>query len=213
MKKNLLWMFAAILFCGAMTTSCDKDDDNNSSPTPPEETPSTATKYDVTLTLFTYKTISAYVDYEFSYTDHNGKESTPVMLTGNEKGETLSTNEAAYYKNQYEARVTESFPESKYLEYVAFHYTIKDVPKGSEISWKTIQHMAQGATAPTEGIRFVWPCVMVTAKAGAAIRNRMNIGEGIVTTKMDQWFENIIKGKEGREFTYATGSVTIDDEL
>lgn len=27
MKKNLLWMFAAILFCGVVTTSCNKDDD------------------------------------------------------------------------------------------------------------------------------------------------------------------------------------------
>ena len=27
MKKNLLWMFAAILFCGVVTTSCSKDDD------------------------------------------------------------------------------------------------------------------------------------------------------------------------------------------
>ena len=27
MKKNLLWMMAAILFCGAVMTSCHKDDD------------------------------------------------------------------------------------------------------------------------------------------------------------------------------------------
>lgn len=27
MKKNLLWMLAAILFCGAVMTSCHKDDD------------------------------------------------------------------------------------------------------------------------------------------------------------------------------------------
>lgn len=27
MKKNLLWMMAAILFCGAVMTSCNKDDD------------------------------------------------------------------------------------------------------------------------------------------------------------------------------------------
>ena len=29
MKKNLLWMFAAILFCGVMTTSCGSDDDDS----------------------------------------------------------------------------------------------------------------------------------------------------------------------------------------
>ena len=29
MKKNLLWMLAAILLCGVTTTSCSEDDDNN----------------------------------------------------------------------------------------------------------------------------------------------------------------------------------------
>ena len=39
MKKNFYWMFAAILFCSAMTTvftSCSKDDDNNT-PEPQKE--------------------------------------------------------------------------------------------------------------------------------------------------------------------------------
>lgn len=222
MKKNLLSKLAACLtgfailaVCGAIVTSCSKDDDNNSSSpeTPSEETPSVASKYDITLTLFTYKTLSDYVDYEFSYTDHNGKTSTPVKLTGKESGESLTDKEAIYYEELYKARITEAFPESKYLEYVAFHYTIKDVPKGSEISWETIQHTAEGATAPTEALKFVWPSVMITTKAGNVVRNKMVISEGIVSARLDQWFESVIKAKEGRTFPYASGSITVGDQL
>ena len=38
MKKNLLWMLAAILFCGVVTISCSKDDDEPGGNTP-EPTP------------------------------------------------------------------------------------------------------------------------------------------------------------------------------
>jgi hypothetical protein len=37
MKKNLLWMLAAILLCGTMTTSCSKDDDDDSGKQEPKD--------------------------------------------------------------------------------------------------------------------------------------------------------------------------------
>jgi hypothetical protein len=223
MKKNFIQMFAACLrgfailaVCGLTTTvltSCgDDDDDNKSNPQP--EQPAAEKKYDITLTFFTYKTIAAYVDCEFTYTDHNGKKSTPVTITGNENGENLTAQELTYYQSIYKLKIEEKVPESKFLEYKAFHYTIKDVPEGSTISYETIQHTAQGATAPTEAFSYVHPCVMVTWKSGNAVRNRLNIGTGIVgADKLDRWFEAIIQNKEGNTMTYATGSIVAGSNL
>lgn len=206
MKRTSFWMLAAILFCGAIMTSCSKDDDNNSQS---EDKPSSS-KYDITLTLFTYKSSAPYIDCEFSYTDHNGKKSTPVIFTGNESGESLTSEEAVYYSMTYKTQATESFPESKFLEYSAFHFTIKDVPAGSTISWETIQRTAQGATAPTEAVNILWPCVMVTQKVGNKVQNKIDIGKSSASAaKASQWFESIIKGKEGRAIPYASGSITV----
>ena len=207
MRKNLLWMFAAILLCGAMVTSCGDDDDKNNSQSPEPE-PSVAKKYDITLTFFAYKTLSAYLNYEFTYTDHNGNKSTPVTITGNEKGETLTAEEAADYKLFYSTQITESVPESKFLEYVVFHYTIKDVPADGEISWETIQHTAPEATVPTEAFSCVWPSVMYSVTtSGEKARRKMEFGKNIVSdSNLEKWFNSIIKDKEGRSIPYASGS-------
>lgn len=215
MKKNLLWMFVALLFCGALTTSCGNDDDNEITPQQPDQ-PAVEKKYDITLTFFMYKTIAAYVDCEFSYTDHNGKKSTPVTITGNENGEDLTAEELAYYKTVYkrEMEIAKSVPESKFLEYKAFHYTIKDVPEGSTISYETIQHTAQGATTPTEAFSYVHPAVMATWKSGSIVRNRLNLGTGIVgADKLERWFDTIILNREGNDMTYATGSIVAGSNL
>lgn len=221
MKKSFKQLLAAIrplvltmgplvltmVFCGAIITSCSKDDDDNNNSQQPS-----AKKYDVTLTFFTYKTIAAFIDCEFSYTDQNGNKSKPVTITGNENGEALTAQEAEYYKVTYMLQKTESFPESKFLEYVAFHYTIKDVPADSKISWETILHVAQGATAPTEAFNYVWPSVMVSIKKDNSVNFKMDISKGTVgESKLDTWFETIIKNREGNAISYASGSLIPGD--
>ena len=205
MKKSLLWMLAAILFCGATAMSCSKDDDNNKEN---EEKQEETKKYDITLALLTFPTMSTYIDYEFSYTDHNGKKSTPVTYTGFENGESLTAEEATYYKTMYKKYLSDQYPESMFLEYKAFHVTIKDVPEGSTISYETIQRTAKDATAPTEAFSYLQPCVIATWKIGSNIRNKMDIGQGIVgADKLDRWFETLILNREGRSLPYASGSI------
>lgn len=205
MKRNLFWMLASILICGAIVTSCSKDDDNDDS----QPTETEAKTYDVTLTFMTYKTISAYIDCEFTYTDHNGKKSAPVMITGKENGEGLTVDELKYYKTIYPFKLSQTYPESLFLEYVASHYTIKDVPADAQISWETIQHTAQGATAPTAAFSYVRPCVMVTMKANnGLVKNDLNLTEFAVSaTKLNEWFENIVKKRDGQKLSSASGSV------
>ena len=74
MKKNLLWMLAAILFCGVMTTSCSKDDDDNSTPTP--DTPKQETQYDIELNFIAHPKSLQYFEYDFKYVDANGNTKT-----------------------------------------------------------------------------------------------------------------------------------------
>lgn len=208
-------MLAAILFCGLTTTvltSCGGDDDDNNSqqPTPTPE-PAAEQKYDVTLIFLTYKTISAFIDCEFSYTDHNGKKSTPVIITGKENGENLTSTEMAFYKTHYNLLLSDKLPESKFLEYVAFHYTIKDVPAGSKISWETIQHTAEGATVPTEELIYVWPTVMYTVSNDNNFRmdiSKLHHFPAVITeSKAQTWFDEYVTKRDGQTLSYATGSL------
>lgn len=210
MKKNLLWMLAAILLCGltvTVFTACGDDDDDNNTPKP-QDTPTEATSYDVTLTFMAFKSLTPYVTYEFSYTNHKGEKSGPIKISGNEKGEDLTANELEEYKGFYKLYVSENVPESKYLEYMAMHFTIKDVPTDGSISWETTRHKIAEATVPEEPFSYVWPSVMVTVKSGNKSRSVMNLGPGIVgESNREKWFENIIVGKDGSSVPYASGSI------
>ena len=75
MKKNFLWMLAAILFCGAMTTvltACGGSD--NDSPTDPTPSQPETKEYTVTLDLVVHERAFNMMTLDFIYTDANGKE-------------------------------------------------------------------------------------------------------------------------------------------
>lgn len=74
MRKNLLWMLATILFCGAMTTSCGSDDDNdNGKPTSDNTIVGMRIAYGVEF-LDGYDTLTDYT-ITVTWTDENGKTS------------------------------------------------------------------------------------------------------------------------------------------
>ena len=80
MRKNLLWMLAAILFCGAMTTSCGDDDDDKKGgdqPTTDKTIVGMYACYRVGL-LDGYDTLTDYT-ITVTYTDENGKEQTETI--------------------------------------------------------------------------------------------------------------------------------------
>ena len=78
MRKNLLWMLATILFCGAMTTSCGSDDDNdNGKPTSDNTIVGMRIAYGVEF-LDGYDTLTDYT-LTVTWTDENGKNVTETI--------------------------------------------------------------------------------------------------------------------------------------
>jgi hypothetical protein len=79
MKKNLLWMFAAILFCGVMTTSCGSDDDDNSNPSGDTNIVGMRIAYAVVF----HEGYNTLEDYTISvtWTNENGKDVTENITT------------------------------------------------------------------------------------------------------------------------------------
>ena len=80
MRKNLLWMLAAILFCGAMTTSCGDDDDDKKGgdqPTTDKSIVGMNVAYRVGF-LDGYDTLTDYT-ITVTYTDENGKDKTETI--------------------------------------------------------------------------------------------------------------------------------------
>lgn len=77
MKKNLLWMLAAILFCGAMTTSCGSDDDDNGSSSSDTKIVGMRIAYAVEF-LNGYDTLTDYT-VTVTWTDENGKNNTETI--------------------------------------------------------------------------------------------------------------------------------------
>ena len=213
MKKNLLWMLAAILFCGltvTVFTACGSDDDDNkpNSGGDDNDKPAQVTSYDVTLTFMAFKSLTPYVSYEFSYTSPKGEKYGPIKITGNEKGDGLTAEELEKYKSVYKEFVSENVPESKYLEYTALHFTLSDIPVDGSISWETTRHKLADATAPEEPFSYVWPTVMVTVKAGNKKQSSVSVLSGVVgESNKERWFENIIVAKDGATVSTACGSI------
>jgi hypothetical protein len=87
MKKNHLWMLAAILLYGLATVfiSCSKDDDGDKPKTPEEEQPGgkedpKAASADVTLTLIIQRSTLNAFEYDFKLVDTNGTAKTLTQL-------------------------------------------------------------------------------------------------------------------------------------
>ena len=86
MKKNFLWMLAAILLCGTMTTvftACGDDDDDNGGGS------STANTYEVTLSAVLPSCSAPYMYVELKYTDADGKTQTVTVKEG-DQSQTIS---------------------------------------------------------------------------------------------------------------------------
>ena len=99
MKKNLLWMMAAILTCGFALTACDKDDEEPEIPA----TPKVATVdafYSIKINEATKTAIQKAVTFTVEYYDQDGKivKSEPLKYGNTEwtYGRTINEFPATY---------------------------------------------------------------------------------------------------------------------
>lgn len=83
MKKKLLWMLAAILFCGAMTTSCGSDDDDDKGKSSDTKIVGMRIAYAVSF-VEGYDTNTDYT-ITVTWTDENGKNNTETITKDFEK--------------------------------------------------------------------------------------------------------------------------------
>ena len=100
MKKNFLWMLAAILFCGAIATvftACGDSDDDDPTPTPtPQPDPK---EYTVTLDLVMHERTFNIMTLDFIYTDANGNENTMQIDKSKSPNAQLTEMEKKFFED------------------------------------------------------------------------------------------------------------------
>lgn len=214
MKKNLLWMIAAILCCGAMTTvftSCgDDDDDNNTKPDTPEEQQqdNKATKGDVTLTFVAQPKSLQYFEYDFQYVDAKGNSRTIDVDQDTQSSGSLDDFEFEYLTNLI-STVAE-IPDYEDLKTpFVYRVVLKDQPVGSKVTYTTTCHVKEG-TSITETLRYATPTVLsaVMLENGKRVDASAHFSLNTQRVSPEQWQDYISK-MEGKNIREASGEITV----
>ena len=202
MKKNLLWMLAAILFCGVMTTSCSKDDDDNSTPTP--DTPKQETQYDIELNFIAHPKSLQYFEYDFKYVDANGNTKT-IDIDQDTKGTSLGT----LAQNQVYTGVVSVIASTKGYEDLnnpfVYRVTLKNQPVGKTISYTTTCHVKENVTI-TETLQYATPAVLAIKTADGSACAPFSIRTWKVTP--EKWTD-YITSVDGTAIQQATNEFTV----
>lgn len=158
MKKNFLWMLAAILLCGTMTTlftACSSDDDDNGGS-------SSANTYEVTLSALLPRCSAPYMQLQLKYTDADGKSETVYVKEGDES-QTISDVAMDRYKSVTSAyRGNPAYVEI--LDNIIVRNVKLRVPAGKSFSFEGTIVARTDYTAPESDVNVVQPCVISTAK-------------------------------------------------
>ncbi len=204
MKKNLLWMLAAILFCGAMTTvftACgDDDDDDNGN----GSSSTTSNVYEVTLAALLPTCSAPYLQLQVQYTDAEGKSETIIVKEG-DQSQNLAMDAMDIYRNLTSGYRTK--PEYvKYLDDLIVRNIKLRVPAGKSFSFEGTVKTRTDYTAPTEKVYLVRPCVISTAKlVSGTSKDRSELAENgslsvIASMGIEaERFEELISRWNGRE--------------
>ena len=159
MKKNFLWMLAAILLCGTMTTvftACGDDDDDDGGSS------SAANTYDVTLSAVLPRCSAPYMYVELNYTDADGKSETVTVKEG-DQSQTIGEDAMTIYKN-----ITSGYrgnPDAVAIldDIIVRNFTMR-VPAGKSFSYEGKIVARTDYTTPEGSVTVIQPCVISTAK-------------------------------------------------
>lgn len=157
--KKVIWMMAAILFCGfgtTMLTACGDDDDDNGQ----EEGKG---KAEVRVALVTQNDTYKMFNFDFSLTDPNGKTSNYKFDASDKSNDKFYESEANNFQNACMIYLLGNPNLKEFFENVNMHhYVFKDVASGSKIEFKTISHLVRSYEPKEKGNTYLMPTVMVT---------------------------------------------------
>jgi len=209
-------MFAAILFCGAMTnvfTACGSDDDDkDKKPTEQKDdnkTP-TATKGDVTLTFVAQPKSLQYFEYDFKYVDAKGNSKTLDFDQDTQSNSTLDDVEIGFFRNCISV-VAENPRYQDMSNPIVYRVELKDQPIGNNVTYTTTCHVKEGATI-SDSLFYAYPMVIPTLKMENSQRVLASSVYRLSTWKIapEKWQE-YIQTVEGKTIGTASGSVSLSE--
>ena len=197
-------MFAAILFCGAMTTvftSCSKDDDDDKV-TPPtqQDEPTNPTKYDVELNFIAQPKSLQYFEYDFKYVDANGNTKTIDIDQDTPSASIGSLAQLPAYTEVVSALASIDAYADLNNPFV-YRVTLKDQPVGKPISYTTTCHVKENVTI-TETLQYATPAVLAKRAAENSLYSPFSIRTWKITP--ERWAEYIptVDGKTIAQASY-----------
>jgi hypothetical protein len=207
MKKNFYRMFAAILFCGAMTTvftSCSKDDDDNNGGSTPSgqqggET-NQPTKRDVELNFIAQKKSLQYFEYDFKYVDAKGNTKT-IDIDENTASASIGTLAQFPLYTQTISGMAAVEAYADLANPFIYRVTLKDQPVGKTISYTTTCHVKENATI-TETLQYATPGVLAVSVADNIAYSPFSIRTWKINP--DRWsaYVETVEGKTIEQATF-----------
>jgi hypothetical protein len=216
MKKNLLWMLAAILFCGLTTTvftSCgdDEDDSQPSTPEQPEKPEDKkAESADVTLTLVIQKSTLNVFEYDFKYVDAKGNTKT-YDIDAQTEGVAFDELEQGRY-NTYTQATFPAYGEACYNDMkkpLVLRVTLKDQPTGKKYSYETVCHVKEDFKYQ-EAFIYSFPSVFVTETPKGGKRTVKSDFQFQVVD-VTNW-ERFKAAADGKTSTLGYGEYTVNED-
>ena len=234
MKKNLLWMFAAILLCGltvTMFTACGGDDDpvipsnpteeeegNNEEEGEKEDVIVKAGVYDISVAYIVQRTLTNFFDIELTTTDNNGKETTYSFKTPQDASDGFVGTEAKDYQAvSYEVlRSTDDLFTLDYCNDVIVRRIIfKDVPVDKSVKFITVFHKKQDLQVTPQRYAFIRPSYVFTQtpkdnKKATVLHDCSARGSIIGESSFERWLNSMDGKRESNgTFIMTAGSIKL----
>lgn len=214
MKKNLLWMLAAILFCGLTTTvftSCG-DDEDDGQPSTPEEQPGEKKpeSADVILTLVIQRGTLNVFEYDFKYVDAKGNTKT-YDIDAQTEGVAFDELEQSRY-NTFTSATFAAYPETFRNDMknpLVLRVTLKDQPTGKKYSYQTICHIKKDFQFQERFI-YAFPSVFVTETPKGGKRT-VKCDFQFQVVDVTNW-ERFASAADGKSSTLGWGEYTVNED-
>jgi hypothetical protein len=216
MKKNLLWMIAAILLCGltiTMFTSCGDDEPVIPAPTPQEEegdnegegegeekeTVVKAGVYDISVAYIVHRSLINFFDIELTTTDNNGKETAYSFKTPQDQSDGFQGTEAEQYSNVAYGtlRIIDDLFTLDYCnDVIVRRINFNDVPVDKSVKFITILHKKPNLENTSQKYAFIRPSFVFTQtpkdnKKASVLSDCSVRGSLVGESSFERWLNNM----------------------